>query len=77
MERHVVSRDELVRCVNGRVRELAKVDACAIAGVLRLHKPDDDGCNWQEVGIVKAIHKDGFRHALREIRAQYNLEDEA
>jgi len=74
MPRQLVSCDELVKLINQRVRQLAKTGACAIAGVLRLHKPDGDGCNWEEIG-VKETHTQGFRQALREMRAAYNLED--
>jgi hypothetical protein len=74
MQRQLVSRDELVKLVNKRVRQLAKNGACAIAGVLRLHKPDGDGCNWEEIGI-RDIYTEGFRQAVREMRATYNLED--
>jgi hypothetical protein len=74
MQRQLVSSHELVKLINQRVRQLAKTRACAIAGVLRLHKPDGDGCNWEEIGI-KGIDTEGFRQALRETRATYNLED--
>ena len=74
MPRQLVSCDELVQLVNQRVRQLARTGARAIAGVLRLHKPDDDGCNWEEIG-VKGTYTYGFRQALREMRATYNLED--
>jgi hypothetical protein len=74
MQRQLVSRDELVKLVNIRVRQLAKNGACAIAGVLRLHKPDGDGCNWREIGI-KDIYTEGFLQAVTEMRAAYNLED--
>jgi hypothetical protein len=76
MHRKLVPQDELVRLVNERARQLAKGGACALGGVLRLPKPDRDGCNWQEVGI-KGIYTEGLLHALRETRAKYNLEDEA
>jgi hypothetical protein len=74
MQRKLVSGDELARLVNQRVRELAKTGACAVAGVLRLHKPDSDGCNWEEIG-VKGTSTFGFRQAVKEMRATYNLED--
>ena len=76
MQRQLVSKDEIVRLVNERVRQLANGGACTLGGVLRLPKPDGDGCNWKEVSI-KGIYSEGFRQALREIRAKYNLEDEA
>jgi hypothetical protein len=74
MPRQLVSCEELVKLVNKRGRQLAKTGVCAIAGVLRLHNPDDEGCNWEEIG-VKGIHTQGFRQALNEMRAMYNLED--
>jgi hypothetical protein len=76
MERHLVSRSEIVRLVNERVRKLANGGTCTLGGVLRLPKPDGDGCNWQPDGL-KGVYSEGFRQAVREIRAKYNLEDEA
>ena len=75
MERQLVSSNELVKLVNQRVRQRANIDDCAVAGVVRLHKPGDDGCNWEEIG-VKGTHTQGFRLAVRELRAAYNLEDD-
>jgi hypothetical protein len=74
MQRQLVSTEELVNLVNQRVRQQAKTGACAIAGVLRLHKPDDDGCNWEEIG-VRGTHTQGYRQAVKELRASYNLQD--
>ncbi len=74
MQRQLVSGNELVKLVNKRFRQLARTGACAIAGVLRLRLPDGDGCNWEGIG-VKGIHTQGFRQALGEMRATYNLED--
>jgi len=74
MQRQPISGDELVKLVNKRVRQLVRTGACAIPAVLRLHKPDSDGCNWEEIG-VRGTYTKGFRQALREIRAKYNLED--
>ena len=50
--------------------------ACTLGGVLRLPKPDGDGCNWQRGGLI-GIYSEGFRQAVGEILAKYNLEDEA
>jgi len=74
MERQLISGDELATLVNKRVRQLVRTGACKIAGVLRLHKPDNDGCNWEEIG-VKGTYTKGFRQALMEMRARYNLAD--
>ena len=75
MERRLVSRDEIVRLVNERIRQPIYGGACTLVRVLRL-EPDRDGCNWQEAGI-QGIYTEGFRHAVREIRTKYNLQDEA
>jgi hypothetical protein len=74
MHRQLVTADELVKLINMRVRQLVSTRACAIAGVLRLNKPASDGCNWEEIG-VKTAGTDGFRQALTEMRAAYNLEE--
>ncbi len=74
MQRQLVSTEELVKLVNQCVRQQAKTGACAIAGILRLHKPADDGCNWEEIG-VRGTHKKAYREAMREMRAAYNLQD--
>jgi hypothetical protein len=75
MERRLVSRSELVRLVNERIRHLSN-GACTLSGVLRLPEPDRDGCNWME-GRIGGIYTEGFRDAVREIRAKYNLQDDA
>lgn len=74
MQRQVVSADELVKLINMRVRQRVSTRGCAVAGVLRLNKPASDGCNWEEIG-VKAIGTPGFRDALMEMRAAFNLEE--
>jgi hypothetical protein len=74
MQRQLVTAEELVKLINMRVRQRASTRGCAIAGVLRLNKPDGDGCNWEEIG-VKAAGTEGFRKALMEMRAAYNLEE--
>jgi hypothetical protein len=74
MERQLVSSDELAKLLNQRVRQLAKIPACAVSGVLRLHKAADDGCNWEEIP-VRGTQSPGFRQALNELRATYNLAD--
>jgi hypothetical protein len=76
MHRQLVSRDEIVRLVNERVRQPLYGGASTLRGVFRLWEPDRDGCNWQECGL-KGIYTEGFRQALRETRAKYNLKDEA
>jgi hypothetical protein len=74
MERQLVSSDELARLLNQRVRQLDQMRACAVSGVLRLHKPAEDGCNWEEIA-VRGTGTQGFRQALSEMRASYNLVD--
>ena len=74
MERQLVSGDELAKLLNQRVRQLAKTPACAVSGVLRLHKPADDGCNWEEIA-VRGTQSPGFRQALNELRASHNIAD--
>jgi len=76
MTRQLVSRDELVRLVNERIGQIPNAGPCALGGVLRLEKPDRDGCNWL-ANSIKGIYTDGFRQAVTEIRAKYNLEDDA
>ena len=76
MQRQVASRDEIVRLVNERVRQPLYGGACTLGGVFRLPKPNRDGCNWLE-GSLKGIYTEGFRNAVREIKAKYNLRDEA
>ncbi len=63
-----------MKLVNLRVRQQAKIGTCAIAGVLRLHTPAEDGCNWEEIGL-KGTLTQAFRQAVVEMRATYNLED--
>ena len=75
MQRQLVSRDEIVRLVNERTRQPLYGGACRLAGVFRLPKPNRDGCNWLE-GRYQGIYTEGFRAAVREIKARYNLQDE-
>ena len=75
MERQVVSREEIVRLVNERTRQPLYGGACTL-GVFRLPKPNRDGCNWLEGGY-QGIHTEGFRDAVREIKAKYNVGNEA
>ncbi len=75
MQRQLVSRNEIVRLVNERVRQPLYGGACTLGGVFRLPKPNRDGCNWLE-GRMDGIYTAGFRNAVREIKAKYNLEDE-
>ena len=74
MHRQLVSGDELAKLLNQRVRQLAKTPTCAVSGILRLHKPADDGCNWEEIA-VRGGQSPGFRQAVNELRASYNLSD--
>jgi hypothetical protein len=76
MDRQLVSDDELAKLLNQRVRQLAQTGSCAVSGVLRLHKPAEDGCNWEEIAI-RGARSPGFRQALSEMRASYNLADSA
>ena len=76
MQRQLVSRSELVRLVNERIRQPLYGGACELRGVFRLPKPNRDGCNWLEGGI-RGIYTEGFRNAVREIKTKYNLQDEA
>jgi hypothetical protein len=76
MGRKLVSRSELVRLVNERIRQIPDGGNCTLDGVLRLPMPDRDGCNWQE-GRIKGIYTDGFRDAVRQIKAAYNLQDDS
>ena len=76
MQRQVVSRDEIVRLVNERTRQPLYGGARTLGGVFRLPKPNRDGCNWLEGGY-QGIYTEGFRDAVREIKAKYNLGEEA
>jgi len=67
MQRQLVSRDEIMRLVNERIRQPLYGGASTLGG---------DGCNWQECGF-NGIYTEGFRHAVIEIRAKYNIQDEA
>lgn len=75
MERRFVSRSELVRLVNERIRQFPN-GSCTLSGVLRLPMADRDGCNWLE-GRISGIYTEEFRDAVREIRSRYNLQDDA
>jgi hypothetical protein len=74
MNRQLISADELAKLLNQRVRQLAKTPTCAVSGVLRLHTPAEDGCNWEEIPL-RGMHSPGFRQAVREMRASYNVSD--
>ena len=76
MQRQLVSRHEIVRLINERIRQPLHGGACTLRVVFWLPKPNRDGCNWLE-GRINGIYTEGFRQAVREIRAKYNLEDEA
>jgi hypothetical protein len=74
MQRQLVSSKEITRLVNERIYELPDWAACALGSVLRLPTPEPDGCNWT-VAWIKRTYTDGFRQAVREIKAKYNLKD--
>jgi hypothetical protein len=76
MQRQLVSRDEIVRLVNERTRQPLYGGACILGGVFRLPKPNRYGCNWLEGGY-RGIYTEGFRNAVREVKATYNLRDDA
>ena len=75
MPRRVVSRAELTRLLTERMQQLPKGKDCSLGGVLRLPRPDKDGCNW-----MPSVISDPCRLALQEVvakaRFEFNLEDE-
>ena len=76
MMRQLVSSAELIRLVNERISKIPSTGSTTLGGVLRLDKPDDDGCNWV-ASRIKGDYTVGFRQAVTEIRAKYNLEDDS
>jgi hypothetical protein len=76
MGRELVSREEIIGLVNERAQELGAVAPYTLTRVLRLQAPESDGCNWT-AGSLRGLYTSEFRQALREIRARYNLEDDA
>ncbi len=46
MPRQLVSRAELTRILNERMKELPHGKHCSLGGILRRVRPDKDGCNW-------------------------------
>ncbi len=75
MQRQLVSIKEMTKLITERIHQLLDRDACQLGCVLRLTMPDADGCNWTAAWI-KRTYTDGFRQAVRETKAKYNLKDQ-
>jgi hypothetical protein len=73
MPRQVVSRTELTRILTERMQPLSNGKECSLGGVLRLPRPDKDGCNWMP-GVVANSCRSALREVVAKARLEFNLE---
>ncbi len=73
--RQFVSRAELTRILTERMRELPNGKDCSLGGVLRLPRPDKDGCNWMP-GVVANACRSALRAVVAKARLEFNLAEE-
>lgn len=75
MSRQLVSRAELTRILTERMHHLPNGKDCALRGVLRLPRPDKDGCNWMP-GIVSGSCRSALGEVVTKARFEFNLREE-
>jgi len=75
MPRQLVSRAELTRILTERMQRLPNGKDCSLGGVLRLPRPDKDGCNWMP-GVVPGSCRSALNEVVAEARIEFNLEAE-
>jgi len=75
MPRQLVSRAELTRILTERMQRLPNGKDCSLGGVLRLPRPDKDGCNWMP-GVVPGSCRSALTEVVAEARIEFNLEAE-